>query len=48
MPEPAGIDAPSNENASTTPELELVEIWKPAASAAPPLALNSSAPVTTN
>ena len=48
VPEPAGIDAPSNEKASTTPELELVEIWKPASAAAPPLALTRVAPVTAN
>ena len=45
-PEPAGIDAPVNEKPKTVEPPD--ETVKPAASAAPPLALISSAPSTLN
>ena len=47
-PEPAEIDAPENENPSTTPELVPVDTWKSAAAAAPPLAPTRVAPDTIN
>ena len=47
-PDPAAIDAPENENPSTTPESAPVETVKPASAAAPPLAPTRVAPETAN